>query len=107
MTLSQASTQRPQLMQAKLGPSRMSMPIGQTEDADVAGHAVAGLLAAAAQLSGFFGGGALFAPIVAVVDGIGLRIPDRALEAGPRTHEGADLVPRAAPPARRWCRRRS
>ena len=46
--------------------------------------------------NGLLGRGSHFAAINPVVDGEGFGIPDRALQAGPWAHEGADLLAREA-----------
>ena len=78
-------------MQAKSGPSRMSIPIGQTVTHMCRPRSRRHLPRLRSSIA--FWQRCAVRPIVAVVDGTGLRIPDSSLEAGPRTHEGADLVP--------------
>ena len=81
ITESQASTQSPQLMQAKFGPSV---------------DAIASGLSVLAQLFSLLGRYPLLPTIVPVVDCQGLGIPDRPLKPRPGAHPRADLLPRKA-----------
>ena len=83
-------------MQAKFGPSLMSMPIGQTLTHRLQLTQSPTGSPAAARFGGLLRRHALFAAIVAVVHRIGFGIPDRALQPRPGAHEGADLLTREA-----------